>query len=50
MIHEPTKEIKMALEMLKNSKAPGEDNITTKLLRKSGKVALEKLEKIIKKA
>jgi hypothetical protein len=51
MIHEPTtEEIKMAIEMLKNSKAPGEDDITTELLRKSGKAVMKKLEQIIIKA
>ncbi|KAF0708802.1 craniofacial development protein 2-like, partial [Aphis craccivora] len=50
-IHEPTtEEIKMAINILKNGKAPGEDGITTELLRKSGKAVMEKLEQIITKA
>lgn len=48
MIHEPTtEEIEMAIDMLKNGKAPGEDDITTELLRKSGKTVMKKLEQII---
>jgi len=43
MIHEPTtEEIKMAIE---NGKAPGEDDITTELLRKSGKAVMKKYYK-----
>jgi len=40
----------MAIKMLKNGKAPGEDDITTELLRKSGKTVMKKLEHIIVKA
>jgi len=50
-VHKPTtEEIVMAIEMLKNGKASGEDDITTELLRKSGKTVMKKLEQIIIKA
>jgi len=49
--HEPTtEEIEMAIEILKNGKAPRKDDITTELLRKSGKTVMEKLKQIIIKA
>jgi hypothetical protein len=44
------KEIKMAIDILKNDKAPEEDDITTELLSKSGKAVMKKLEQIITKA
>ena len=51
MIHEPTtEEIKMAIDILKNGKPFGEDDITTELLRKSWKAVMRKLEQIITKA
>lgn len=34
----------MAIDILKNGKAPGKDDITTELLRKSGKAVIKKLE------
>jgi len=40
----------MAIETLKNGKAPGENDITTELLRKSGKTVMKKLEQIVIKA
>lgn len=50
MIHEPTtEEIEMAIEMLKNGKELGKDDITAELLRNSEKAVMKKLEKIIKK-